>query len=518
MSISRQIAFGAASGWVSRSVSIAMGLLLFPVLFRHLPREELGVWLLLGQSWAILGVLDLGLGYTLTRRIAFATGKGMSADGEPCTPEALGEIADLLKTARVLYRFLAVGSFLVAFGIGSYGLRHLHLSSVSLPKIYLAWGILCLSQSLSVLSTVWSCLLQGTGFVGWELLLSSCVSLCTLVAQIVVAFAGGGLLGLSIAAAAGAVVQRLAVVALARRNRPGLFTMTGLWQSSLVKNMAPVALKAWVTSVSLLVVMNTDQFFIAGMQGAREIPSYRAAYSIFLNLEMLSIAFGASAGVFIAQLWQAGEIARVQRIVVHNLRLGLSIMVTGGACVLGLGTHLFNLWIGHGNYIGPRIAWVFFLLLVLETQSNIIATSSRATEDEAFAVCTVSAAILNVYFSFTLGAKYGLFGIALATLLAQGATSYWFMWYRGLRRLRMSLRAQVKQVVAPICLLFIAAFSAVHTLTHVMAAKPDWLIVAAAVLTAGFLLCCSVWVLVLDESQRRIAIAMPARILRATSG
>jgi O-antigen/teichoic acid export membrane protein len=518
LSIGKQIAFGAVSGWVSRSVSILMGLLLFPVLFRHLGREELGVWFLLGQSWAVLGVLDLGLGTTLLRRIAFATGKGTTRPGERCAPETVNEIADLVRTAQVLYRVLAVVSFLVAFGIGCFSLQHLHLSSLALPKIYLAWGILCLSQSVTVVSTVWTCLLDGTGIVGWEVLLSSFVSVLTLSAQIVAAFMGYGLVGLAIAGAAGAVVQRLSVIALARCKRPELIGIKGVWKPELVRNMAPVALRAWLTSLCLIVVMNTDQFFIAGMQGAREIPAYRAAYSIFINLQLLSIAFGANAAVFIAQLWKAGELARVQRIVVHNLRLGLSIMIAGGACVLGLGQHLFNLWIGHGNYIGARIACVFFLLLVLDTQANIIATSSRATEDEAFVFCTAAAAVLNVTLTLILGARYGLFGIALATLLAQGATSYWFMCYRGLRRLRMSLRTHLREVVAPLCLLLIVTLVMVRSLTSFMNGKPDLLIVLAAVSATGLLFGCTIWLLVLDSSQRKLAVAMPARFLRAAFG
>jgi O-antigen/teichoic acid export membrane protein len=495
-----------------------MGLLLFPVLFRHMGREELGVWLLLGQSWAVLGVLDLGLGSTLLRRIAFATGKGATRPGERCTRETVNEIADLVKTAEVLYSFLAVLSFVVAFGVGCFGLKHLHLSSLALPRIYLAWGVLCLSQSVTLASTVWTCLLDGTGIVGWEVLLSSFVSVLTLSAQIVAAFMGWGLVGLAIAAAAGAVTQRVSVIALARCKRPELIGIKGAWKPELVRDMAPLALKAWLTGLCVVIVMNTDQIFIAGMQGAREIPAYRAAYSIFINLQMLSVAFGGNAGVFIAQLWKAGEVARVQRIVVHNLRLGLSIMAAGGACVLGLGQHLFNLWVGHGNYIGPQIAGIFFLLLVLDTQANIIAISSRATEDEAFVLCTGAAAVLNVTFTLMLGARYGLFGIALATLLAQGATSYWFMCYRGLRRLRMSLRAHLRDVAAPVSLLLIVTLVMVRSLASLMSAQPDWLIVAAAVLATGLLLCCSVWLLVLDSSQRKLAIAMPARFVRAAFG
>ena len=96
MSIAKQIAFGAVSGWFSRAVSILLGLFLMPVLFRHLGREELGVWLLLGQSWAILGILDLGLSATLTRRIAFAVGKRMATSADASNDQDACEMADLI--------------------------------------------------------------------------------------------------------------------------------------------------------------------------------------------------------------------------------------------------------------------------------------------------------------------------------------------------------------------------------------------------------------------------------------
>jgi O-antigen/teichoic acid export membrane protein len=518
MSIAKQIAFGAVSGWFSRAVSILLGLFLMPVLFRHLGREELGVWLLLGQSWAILGILDLGLSATLTRRIAFAVGKRMATSADASNDQDACEMADLIETGRKLYHMMAFGSFLVAFGIGIWGLHHLHLSSLAMPRIYLAWGILCFSQSVTVFGSTWSCVLQGIGYVGWETFLGAFVNSVSLALQIVVVLAGGGLIGLAIVATLGALAQRLLVMKFTRRKNHALWAMRGVWRPALVKSMAPVSLRAWVTSVSLVIVLNTDQFFIAGLRGAAQIPAYRAAYSIFINLQMLSVALAASSGVFIAQLWQAGAVQRVHRIVSHNLRLGLSVMVTGGGCVLGLGQRLFNVWIGHGNFIGMRISCVFFLLLFLETQSFIIATSSRATEDEAFALCAVTAAVLNIALSFTLGVKFGLFGIALATLIAQLATSHWFMCYRGLRRLQLSLRSHFTEVLTPIGILFGFTFGLVRGASILMAGYRDWMAVVVAMLIAGSLLGCSIWLLVLDKSQRQVAAAFPARLVRATLG
>ncbi len=130
MSITKRIAFGAAASWFSRGVTILMGVVLLPVLFRHLPKEELGVWLLLGQSWAALGIFDFGFGATLTRRIAFAKAKSGSDPGVVLTDETLREIADLVATGKLVYRALAIFAFIFSFVAGFFYLRTLHLGSM----------------------------------------------------------------------------------------------------------------------------------------------------------------------------------------------------------------------------------------------------------------------------------------------------------------------------------------------------------------------------------------------------
>jgi len=280
--------------------------------------------------------------------------------------------------------------------------------------------------------------------------------------------------------------------------------------------MAPLAIRAWLTSLGLAVVLNSDQFFIAGMRGASQIPEYRAAYIIFLNLNMLAVTLASSSCVFIAQLWQAGAISKVHRLLTQNLRLGLSIMAIGGACVLALGQRLFAVWLGHGNYIGSPVASVFFLLLILEAHSFIIATSSRATEDEAFAGWTIVAATLKIVFSLALGARFGLIGIALGTLIAELLTNHWYMSYRGLRRLRMSLREHSRYILAPVCLLFVLTFGLVRGVVAALATEADWRIVVAGVLAAGCVLAAAIWVFVFGRSERQRAAAFPARLLRAT--
>lgn len=203
MSITKRILFGAGAAWFSRELQILVGLILLPVLFRTLPKEELGIWLLLGQSWATLGLLDLGFGVTLTRRIAFAKAKSGIGLNASLTAEARQEIADLVATGLCIYRALGIVAFAVSFGAGFFYLRTLTLDQTSLATIWTAWGILCLSQALTVGATPWTCLLQDVGYIGWDAILVSFVNAIALIGQIVAALLGGGVVILATVTAIG---------------------------------------------------------------------------------------------------------------------------------------------------------------------------------------------------------------------------------------------------------------------------------------------------------------------------
>ena len=160
--------------------------------------------------------------------------------------------------------------------------------------------------------------------------------------QIVAVCLGGGLMTLSLIAAVGWFIQRFILRRFARSRRPELFQLRGRFDPALVRGMISPSLRAWGTTLGGLVVLNSDQFFIASLSGVTHLPAYRAAYLVLYNLYVLSILFGGVSAVFISHLWQAGEISEIHRIVVRNLRIGLGLMAAGGACILLLGPASFR--------------------------------------------------------------------------------------------------------------------------------------------------------------------------------
>lgn len=500
--MTRKILFGGMASWLARAVNIALGLVLMPVLFHSLSSEELGVWLLVGQSCAILGIFDFGFSMVLTRRIAFALGKNPADQSGKMAPATIEEMSDLLATGRRLCRWLAVGAFGFSFGLGCVYLRSLHLEGASIGAVWMAWALLCLGQAFGIWALAWTCLLQGLGYVGWDVVLVTAVNTVTLVIQILLASLGTGLGGLAAAAAAGALAQRWLIMRFARNRRAELFGRTGRFRAELLREMLWPATRGWLTSLGCLLVANTDQFFIAATRGASAIPSYRAAFLLLINLHLLAGVFCAPSQVFVSTWWQAGQMEPIHAVLRRNARFGLLAMGCGGGAILALGPALFDFWIGPGHFVGYPVLAIFLVTFALEHHANVFSSCARATDYEAYALSSLMAGLLKLGLALALSRWLGLVGLALSTLVAQGLTNDWFMVYRSLQRLKMDFAVHVREVLAPCSLIFALALVFGRALDRGLAGQLLSIRVAMVVAFAGILLAASVWHLALDSGER----------------
>ena len=177
-------------------------------------------------------------------------------------------------------------------------------------------------------------------------------------------------------------------------------------------------------------------------------------------------------------------------------------MLTGAAVLVCQGELIFDLWLGTGNFIGYGILLLFVTTETLGMQSFIIATASRATEDEVFAVSTVTGGILKLVLSISLVSRFGLLGVALGTAVALLLTNHWYMVYRGLRRLRFSYRDYTIRILLPFLLLFPAMLFVLFGVRE-LADGLSPLVQIQCVLGAALLLFGgAAWWLVLEPSQR----------------
>jgi O-antigen/teichoic acid export membrane protein len=494
------ILFGGVAAWISRVLTIGLGLALMPVLFRHLPRNELGVWLLFGQTWAALGIFDLGFGVILTRRIAFAFGSSQGPAQSVSGPRR--EILDLVATGHRIYIVLAFFAFAIAFGAGWFYLQTLAPSRQHLTEFWITWGVLCLGRACAIWTTASTCLLQGLGYVGWDTLIASFLNAAALVLQIGAVLLGFRMITLAGIAAVGALSQRVVVLMFLRKRKLALLAGAGRWRSDLFRDMLPTALRVWLTTVGGLLVANSDPFFIASSQGASAIPAYRAAFVLIINLYLISGVFSAASPVFVSQLWQKNELNQIRRILRQNARIGMWTMACGAGAILSLGSTLFQTWLGPGNFIGYPVIVLFLVTLGLEHHANVFSTCARATGDEAYGLSSLVTGLLKVLLAWLLTRRFGLPGLAASTLLAQAILNDWFMVYRSVVRLNVNFGEHVLKVLVPCAGLFIAVLCSGLLIQIAFPELKPGIRVLLVSSSASLLLALSFWSMALEKSER----------------
>lgn len=454
MSASKRVAFSVIVSWLSRSVTIVANLLLMPILFRLLGKEELGLWFLLGNSQAFLGLLSLGVAPTLARHIALAKGASGSKPDSPLTPESQQQVFDLIQTGKIIFRWLAAFVFIVAWLSGYILLQNIALEEITFQEVLLAWSILCLGYAVGVWVSYLSCWLEGLGYVGWDSLIVTAVSICTVAANILVVLNGGGLLALSIITVVASLAQRVCMLAFMKFKGIECSFKKGRWRRDYAGRMIKPAFYFWLTALGMFLILKTDQYFITVVSGVEDIPAYNAAYQLASNLRNVAVPFALSASAFVSQMWQAGDLEGVHRLIKRSCNFGLSVMCFGSGYIIVMGKDVIDLWLGSGVFVGSTILIIFCVMFIFEVQNVCLMYGARATEYERFAATSLSAGVLNLVLTAILIKPFGLTGVALGTLIAQALTSNWYVVFKSLDRLKIKTLVYSKETFLPALLTF----------------------------------------------------------------
>ena len=224
--------------WASRALSLVATLYLIPTLFRYMSQEELGIWYLLGNSQAFLGLLGFGVAPVLTRHIALLVKDSHMDTGGALDARELKRLGDLLHTGRTLLRWMAVFTFLVAWVIGFLLIRSVHLQHVGWTTVFWSWTLMCAGWGLSVWMSYLDCWTAGLGYVGWDTLIAMSIVTGTIVANIIAVRLGGGLFSLACIALISVLVQRALLVLFLRRRKAIVFSIAGYWSRSTASSRA----------------------------------------------------------------------------------------------------------------------------------------------------------------------------------------------------------------------------------------------------------------------------------------
>jgi len=429
-----KILFGIVSGWGTQALTLALGIFTLPIFFRHLPKDELGVWLLILGTGYFVNLADLGFSPVLGRQMAFELGNGdREASANYSGSSYYFSLSKYISTLTAPILFC--GMLL----IGGLFIWTLHLPEDLLVPSLEAWAVFCLSQAVMCQSRYLEITLNSHGEVGLQNLIQPVVQALSLAGYLMVFhLLHGGIVALSIIVLGRNILSAFWLWLLVRSRIDKRFRtkVKVVWQD--VKPHIRPAFDMFILSIGAFLVLNTDQYFIVKFLGVAQLADYAAAYKLVQTIYIFSSTASGVCMPFISRKSAAGDQSGIHNMLMLNMTLGMMIQIAAVSVLAVFGDYILQLWLGKGHFVGWGVLWVFCTMLTLENHHVIFARFGLSTKtDPTWGKMSIISGIINLTLTF-IGVKWlGLLGVALGTMVAQALTNNWYAVVKTLRILKL---------------------------------------------------------------------------------
>ena len=434
---------GIGGGAVQTLVSICVSIIQIRLVVEFLPRDLAGVWFLFLSIGAYFAFFDLGVGPTLSREIGFCVGRaGADKDTSP-------EIADIIATCSMLFRFIAAAVFTVACLAGLLFVKKLS-SPAEAGRILAAWTVFSAGAALNILGGTAFSALYGMGHVGTERLNRAVFQVLGLGLAFVALKCGYGIIGLAAAWAVQNLFARMSAWRLLRRYHPGLKGLKGRPDSAIARRIVVPSLQWAGMNLGALLILNSDNVLIAALIGSAAIPPYEAPAKVITAIMLLSLLNISSSVPFLSKAHAAGNREVFLSLFFRNLRFGMGLIILFSSFFAVFGERVINAWLGAGNFTGFSVIWILTAVLILEVHHTIHATVAMSAGHIIFLKAALLAGLLKIAASSWLAGSLGIAGVALGTLAAQLLTNNWYAPYITLKTFGIPGGKYFKEIVVPL--------------------------------------------------------------------
>jgi len=392
---------------------IARGFVLIPVCLKYIQVETYGAWLAISGVLTLITLSDFGLNSLLIQKTSVLYG-GKDYEG-------LGRTVASILIATAFLSAVACG---LIWGCAPWIPGWLGITGKSTVSLTLAFRLAALDAMLMM-----SALGLGATLVGLQrpfihMLGMSVTQVAGLVATLLALWQGWGILAIPAGLLSGTLLlflgNAVALGALVRRNFPaGLFrfdlpTLKGLMKSSLLLFVSRLCSLFTNRSAGMIVALVLSLPMVVVLEVTRK--PVIAVVDLLMRLP-------ASLLPGLSHLLGSGEKERFQSLIGQIFRyiLLLGLLCVGG--VMLLNRAFVSLWTGKQFYGGDFLTFLICLYALAEilnsTAINIVFATGR------FGVITLASIFQSVFMvslALILGYLWGLYGVALAMLVASLAS------------------------------------------------------------------------------------------------
>lgn len=421
--------------WVFNGVRLVSGIVLLPLVLRELSTADLGMYYVLLSLIALAPIIDFGLGPTIGRFIGYAMGgaKTLQAQGVFKSAEVAASpnytlLWQLLLTTRTLYRYIAIGVFIV---MGIWGTYLVELGVGETSSVFmtrLAWGITLVATVSDIYWNWWNTYLFGMN----EVRSAARIGLLAMLIRLVVAggllLGGAGLLSVPI----GILVSNFIWRGLARMKCLALLKGQPRPEKiDLKENLRILWPNSWRLGVQFMsgyLTINANTAICLAAFGLAANAKYGLSVQLMNIAAEMAAVWTSTRWPLIIQYQSRHEPLSIQRALWPRYwLLNITFLILAGGIIF-CGPTLLR-WLGSGKEMLPSPwLWVLMLYSFLYMQfvmwGTLIATGNRLS----YLWPTVATNVLSLVLSLALVhyTTLGLGALVLGPLLAGLVFNYWY--------------------------------------------------------------------------------------------
>lgn len=404
----RHIARSVVSNWLATGATLAAGFFLAPFVVHRLGNVAYGVWVLAISSVNYLMLLDLGMRSSVLRFVS----KGHTQQDH----EGASEII----SAALWVRLQISGVVLVLSGGLAAVFPHIFrvppdLALDAREAILIIGVTTAVTMSLGVLGGVLSAL-NRYDLQSYATLVQLAIRVIGVVA---VLLAGHGIVAIAFCELLAAVVGNILLALMARRVYPELQIRLKKPKMDVLRQIWTYSVYAFMITVAVQLVYQTDNLVVGAFVSASAVTFYSIGNSLCRYSDQIvgsmTMTFVPAASTYEA----AGDTNSLRSLYYNGTRATLAISLPILVTLLIRGHSFIGLWMGpqYARTSGTVLAILAVALLFSFSSHTAGAIAYGVEKHKTVAKWAIGEAISNLTLSMVLAHFYGIYGVAVGTLV-----------------------------------------------------------------------------------------------------
>ncbi|MBI5700639.1 polysaccharide biosynthesis C-terminal domain-containing protein [Candidatus Saganbacteria bacterium] len=448
MKRSAELILGIVTSYILFGINFIVNLAMIPLMLHYLGNMRYGLWLTLLSVIGYIGIMDMGSTFTISKYTADTQGSDQNK-----------KLSRLLSTALLIYFGLGLAVLSITIGLSFFIASGFSLSGILASEATVAFVMIGINLALTFIFNVFSGIIFGRKQVVAYNIFNALNILLGFAGTLITLKLGYGLIGVALALLAANVIVSVIRIFFVIKTLPGLSLSIREFEPTLLRQILFFGSMMFILGVGGQIIFNTDNIVIAKFLGLGLVASYAIAFRVnqvavsFIN-KLADTFFP-----FYAELHALGDREKLRIYLFESSQFSAIISFFIFIFMAFWGKTMITLWLGHENFIGRP---VFFLLALIVLMSSLVHLPAVVLQGmgkiKSVVGFNIAEAAINLGLSIVLAAQFGVFGVALGTVIAMAATSLWYVPYRACRETESSFSAYiVSTIILPACLSAITA-------------------------------------------------------------